>query len=391
MGAPATRVSAAALVLACLASCSGGSTGPARAALPESLPPGPYRARSEAQLELAKERRPELLRRTRVRHAQQAAVVRVDLSREPGDAPIGEFVACRFELSEPSGTTPKFDCVRPDGEVLRVKYGGAPEIPAEVAATRLVSALGFGADHVALVRTLRCFGCPREPYFVTKALDRVDLAERYARGLDYGTHVDFDWVSVERKHPGRTIVAGEKGWAWHELDLVDEASGGSPRAEVDALRLLAVFLAHWDNKLPNQRLVCLDGAADDGCSVPFAVVQDLGATFGPLKANLERWRETPVWADPAGCRVTMTQLPYGGTTFHDTAISETGRALLADALGRLSRAQVEALFAAARFAELAPLYRPRPVQEWADAFEAKVREIRSRRCDAAPPRSAASR
>lgn len=379
-GALATRVFPYALVAACLAACRGGEEKRAAALLPESLPPGSYRERSEPRLELAKERRAELLRRTRVRHATQPAIARVDFSREPGDAPIGELVACRFQLSEPTGTTPKFECVRPDGEVLRVKYGGAPEIPAEVAATRLLTALGFGADHVALARTVRCFGCPREPYFVTKALDRVDLAERYARGLDYGTHVDFDWVSVERKHPGRTIVAGEKGWAWHELDLVDETSGGSPRAEVDALRLLAVFLAHWDNKLPNQRLVCLEGATDDGCAAPFAVVQDLGATFGPLKANLEKWRETPVWADPTGCRVTMTKLPYGGTTFHDTVISEAGRALLADALGRLSRAQVEALFAAARFAELAPLYRPRPVTEWADAFEARVHEIRSRRC-----------
>ena len=29
----------------------------------------------------------------------------------------------------------------------------------------------------------------------------------------------------------------------------------APRAEVDAFRILAAFLAHWDNKSQNQRLV----------------------------------------------------------------------------------------------------------------------------------------
>jgi hypothetical protein len=378
-GRPLTIV--AGLVLAALGACRERAASRARSALPDSLPPGTYESRPAPPIEVDVGARMDLLRRTRVRSAPPTAIERVDFSREPGSAPIGAFVACRFRLSEPSGTTPKFECVRPDGEALKVKYGGAPEIPAEVAATRLLTALGFGADQVALVTTLRCFGCPREPYYVTKAVDRVGVAEEYARGLDEPSYVDFDWVSVERKHPGRTIVAGKKGWAWNELEVVDERSGGSTRAEVDALRLLAVFLAHWDNKTPNQRLVCPDGAGDqEGCTRPFAVVQDVGATFGPLKVDLDRWKGTAIWADPGGCRVSMTKLPYGGTTFHDTVISEPGRALLADQLGRLSRRQVEGLFVAARFAELALLYSPRPAEDWADAFEAKVREIRSRRC-----------
>jgi hypothetical protein len=351
--------------------------------LPRSLPPGDYASRTEPKIETAPGLRPALLRRTRVRRAPGIPIEKVDLSREPGEAPVGSFVACRYRPSEPTGTTPKFECVRPDGEVLRVKYGGAPEIPGEVAASRLLSALGFGADHVALVARLRCFGCPREPYYVSKALDRIGLTEEHARGLDYGSYVDFDWVSAERKHPGRTLVAGDKGWAWHELELVDERSGGSPRAEVDALRLLAVLLAHWDNKQPNQRLVCLDDApAPGGCAAPFAVVQDLGATFGPLKVDLGGWSETQVWADPQGCRVSMSKLPYGGTTFHDVVISEAGRALLADQLVRLTSRQVQGLFEGARFAGLAPLYSPRGVTEWAAAFAAKVEEIRSRRCGA---------
>lgn len=369
------------LVLSVLGACR--DNGGARRDLPESLPPGNYEPPTETALEVDEAAREDLLRRTRVRRAPAMPIEEVDLSREPGEAPLGAFVACRFRISEPTGTTPKFECVTPGGEVLKVKYGGALEIPSEVAATRLLAALGFGADRVALVTKLRCFGCPREPYYVTKAVDRVGVTERYARGLDYRSYVDFDWVSVERKHPGRTIVAGRKGWGWYELAAVDERSGGSTRAEVDALSLLAVFLSHWDNKDVNQRLVCLEAGRDPrGCAAPFAVVQDVGAAFGPLRIDLDRWRKTPIWADAQGCRLTMTKLPYAGTTFHDVTIGEAGRSLLAEQLARLSRRQVESLFASARFADVAPIYFPRSVTAWADAFEAKVAEIRGRRCDA---------
>ncbi len=48
--------------------------------------------------------------------------------------------------------------------MLKVKYGASPEVHTEVAATRLMHALGAGADRMYLVDTLRCFGCPEDPY-----------------------------------------------------------------------------------------------------------------------------------------------------------------------------------------------------------------------------------
>jgi hypothetical protein len=377
------RSLAAGLFVACLVACRGGDPA-ASASLPKALPAGSYEPRTQPSMKLDEAQRAELIRRTRVRESPAIPIDRVDFAAEPGDRPIGSYVTCRFQPSEPSGTTSKFECVLPDGEVLKVKYGGALEIHAEVAATRLLTALGFGADHVGLVANLRCFGCPREPYYVAKVLERLGLTEQHARGLDYGSYVDFDWVSAERKHPGRTVVAGRPGWGFYELAATDEKSGGATRADVDALHLVAMFLAHWDNKDINQRLICLDeGTTEDarGCAAPFAVVQDVGATFGPNRVALDEWRATPIWADPQGCRLTMTKLPYGGTTFHDVTISEAGRSLLADQLGRLSRRQIEGLFEGARFGKVAPVYRPRSVGEWADVFEAKVREIRGRRCE----------
>ena len=55
-----------------------------------------------------------------------------------------EVVECKLLIRTMGGTTPKFDCERPGNDVIRVKYGrGNPELHAEIAATRLLSALGL--------------------------------------------------------------------------------------------------------------------------------------------------------------------------------------------------------------------------------------------------------
>jgi hypothetical protein len=95
--------------------------------------------------------------------------------------------------------------------------------------------------------------------------------------------MDFVNVAVERKLKGDGVEAGgEKGWAFYELAKIDPARGGASRAEVDALRLMAVFLNHWDNKGPNQRLVC-EGDQPAPCAHPLAMMQDVGSDFGPRK------------------------------------------------------------------------------------------------------------
>src|SRR6185295_8017982 len=117
------------------------------------------------------------------------------------------------------------------------------------------------------------------------------------------SYTDFEWVGVERRLEGAEIEAGgQDGWAWHELDPVDPSRGAN-RAERDALRLVAVLLAHWDNKASNQRLMCLSPSTPDAgpCGRPFAYIHDLGATFGPNKINLDHWSKAPIWSDRARC------------------------------------------------------------------------------------------
>src|SRR5205085_1578284 len=102
-----------------------------------------------------------------------------------------------------------------------------------------------------------------------------------------------------------------KGWGFYDLDEVDPRAGGSSRAEVDALRLIAMVLHDWDNKAENQRLLCRPGglSRDGRCTDVLAFLQDVGATFGPTSLDLGAWRSRPLWADPKTCTVNMKGMP----------------------------------------------------------------------------------
>ena len=356
----------------------------------DRLPPGTYEPRTEPHWTVApaeaKAVRDHALARAQVWRRPAVPVEQADFKGGEGGAPPDpeRVIACKFITRPSSGTTPKFDCVLPDGEVVKVKYGGSAEQHAEVAASRLLGALGFGADRMELVPRVRCFGCPYSPFRTYQMLELARVDGAYTRRIDYDQYVDFRWVSVEHRFPASTIDAGEvKGWGFFELERIDPARGGAPRAHVDALRLAAVLLHHWDNKAENQRLVCLDDpkpAGNGECPRPFALIQDLGSTFGPNKVNFESWSTRPVWSG-AGCDVDMEDMPFGGATFGKASIGEEGRRFLADRLERLSEEQLRDLFAGARFAERQRGRGPGgAVDDWVRAFRAKAAQVASRTC-----------
>jgi hypothetical protein len=300
-------------------------------------------------------------------------VAQLDLTANPpgpGGLQPARDVPCRFDVTVVGGATPKFECALQDGTTAKVRYGrGNPEIPAELAATRLMSAIGFPTDRLYAVRSVACEGCPRFPFTALRCYRQIHLewacmpfrGERQVRS--------FAPAVVELRHPAAKIETfDDEGWAWYELDRIDPAAG-APREHVDALRLMAIFLAHWDNKAANQRLVCESGPAEGPapCARPLAIVQDLGGSFGPFKADLERWTSLPVWSDPRACAVSMEHLPFEGGTFGPRRVGERGRRMLADLLSQFSRRQVRDLFSAAGFEN---------VDGWTRAFEARVRQIR---------------
>lgn len=306
-----------------------------------------------------------------------------DLSSNPaGGVGPDDEVSCRFNPKMVGGTTPKFNCDLPSGETIKVKYGqGNPELNAEVASTRLLTALGFPADRMFVVRRVRCAGCPTFPFQALRCLDRIDVKTAcFPGGLNYNRIVDFDAAVVERRIDGRIIEATEdQGWGWYELTRIDPARGGSSPAEVDAFRLMAVFLAHWDNKDANQRLICPAGkeGPDGSCAAPIAIMQDLGATFGPTKVDLHNWRQGRIWKDGASCLVSMEHLPWGGGTFPESRISEGGRQQLLGLLQQLSDSQLRDLFESSGITRLDQVNaESRRVEAWIGAFKDRVKQIR---------------
>ena len=296
---------------------------------------------------------------------------RVDFAADPNSGIVNaKLTVCRYEPDGVSGTTPKFDCTLANGTTVKVKYGWTREIGSEIAASRLLHALGFGADRVSRVETVRCYGCPFQPFHTRSLLELLHLDGYFDKHINYDKYRDFHDVSVERNLDGEAIEVGaERGWAFYELDKIDPARGGATRAEVDALRLIAVFLHHWDNKTSNQRLLCVDSEKAD-CKQPLAMIQDVGSEFGPKKVRLSEWRARPVWhGDASACVVSMEWMPYDGGTFKNVAISEEGRKLLADRLTQLSQRQIETLFIAGGMES---------VPEWVAAFQDKVKQIASR-------------
>lgn len=305
----------------------------------------------------------------------------------PGSFAPNQTVRCDYVEDKLSGGTPKFKCAIGDDE-FRVKYGERNgEVFGEVAASRLLWALGFPTDSQYPVKVI-CRGCSDDPW--TK------------RGRANGEQ-EFPLAVIERKYDAREIEPGDQaGWSWPELDLVDERAGGAPRAHRDALKLLAVFIQHTDTKPEQQRLVCLDGREGDAaCRRPLMMLNDIGLTFGranrtnqntPGSTDLRAWEKVPVWRDPERCVGDLSKSLTG--TLENPVIGEAGRKLLATLLSQLSDAQIRQLFEVSRVArrtvETNGVEEAAPVADWVAAFKAKRRQIVEHRCPAAAAPSAAS-
>jgi hypothetical protein len=347
------------------------STGPERAA--QEGPPAEESQRSSRKRVLSADERDETLARAQIWRRPQVPVSEAYLGQ---DSSAPRELDCTFKLNHPSWTTPKVDCVTAEGEEIRIKYGVGGELPGEAATTRLLAALGFGADSITLIERLRCFGCPKEPFTVMKLVATTGTDDLYQHVINEESYEVFQWVALERRFPALAIdvTDGTEGWAFFELDKVDSSKGAAPRAHVDALRLLAVFLAHWDNKSENQRLVCLSEEWPEGtrCPKPFLLLQDVGSTFGPRRVDLEDWERAPIWKDRVTCTITMRELPVKGATFGEVRVGDEGRRFLSGLLDELTDVQLADLFSGARFDKRRGPFAPSSdVEEWVRAFKAR--------------------
>jgi hypothetical protein len=168
----------------------------------------------------------------------------------------------------------------------------------------------------------------------------------------------------------------DQGWSFDEL---------APGEQTDALRLLAAFIAHGDDKPENQRLVCPFDAigAYNRCTMPRLLIADLGSTFGrganglglidgKSRPTFAAWSTLPVWEDRATCRVHWATRNAHG----NPVISEGGRRFAAARLAALTSRQIRDLFTVARVERLGAA----SIDEWARAFERRRAEIVETRC-----------
>lgn len=303
----------------------------------------------------------------------------------PAAQRIGAETTCTYvHPDQPlSGDTPKFECAILKDDELKVKYGEKNgEVYAEVAASRLLWALGFKADTMLPTR-VTCHNCPVDPF----AMSTTDW--RKNPPTEVATRV-FDPAVIERDLPGKKVeTPGYEGWAWPELDRTRRN-----RAQIDAFKLLAVFIQHSDSKPDQQAIVCEQGRSqkdakgNESCRTAWLVIKDLGATFGKAtrlnnsKMNLEDWEGAGVWK-PTSAKATagkagqcVGDLPRSMTgNLEDPVISEAGRRLLAQKLMQLSDRQIRDLFTVSQVEK-----RGDRVADWVRVFKTKRAEIVSARC-----------
>lgn len=363
--------------------CSSGAFGPS-IETPATPSPRPID-------KLTLEERRALLERAEV--WQPTRVASLDLLAGP-DAKDGfrfnESVECEFDFPDKpfSGVTPKFDCRFSPDDKVKVKYGrDNGEVYAEVAATRLFWAMGFFVDRMYPVR-VTCHQCPENPHRESTTNWQLGRPSRVATRV-------FAPATIERPFKGEDIeVPGYEGWGWRELEHVGGEDGGATRAQIDALKLLAVFVQHVDSKPEQQALVCADDdvtedrRGNESCRRPKLVVKDLGSTFGAAhklrydKMQLASWRSVDIWKDKDSCQGHLTR-SFVGSLEHPR-ISEAGRKFLADRLSQLSDAQLRDLFTAARVEERPDRVdgRQATVADWVAAFKDKRAQITEHRCRA---------
>lgn len=312
----------------------------------------------------------------------------------PASQRIPAQVACAFVFPDKplSGMTPKFQCDLGKDDVVKVKYGEKNgEVYAEVAASRLLWALGFQSDVMYPTR-VTCRNCPADP-FATSSAD-------WQRGSPKNVStMEFDPAVIEREGGSAVEVPGYEGWAFPELDKLGGRAGGATRAELDALKLLAVFIQHSDSKPGQQEIVCQEGRkakdakGNETCAEAWLVIKDLGGSFGKAtklntsKMKLADWDEAGIWKDAKQCIGDMPRSFTG--SLEDPVIGEAGRRFLAERLSQLSDRQIRDLFTVSNVTKRGETIegadgkkRPVIVDDWVRVFKRKRAEIAAARCAA---------
>jgi len=217
----------------------------------------------------------------------------------------------------------------------------------EVAAARVMWALGFPVDDLWPVREVHCFGCPSDPFYPNKSKKIYP-------------ELVFEDAVVERRIKGKKIESEPtlfgQGWDWGEARAALKGASRQQQIEFEGLLVILSLLNHISNDFEQQRIVCDKGSigADGLCNRTIMMVQDLGSTFGhkskeyKSKGSFKHWSKEPVFSDPGKC---VLNLEF--STEHDSkdvklTISQEGVDFIKSKLSRLPEESVHAIFELAK-------------------------------------------
>jgi hypothetical protein len=380
------RTVALTLLVVALTGCAKGRNGPSPETKPAS---GPHTLKKLSVAE-----RQQAMERANVwRSLNTSSLNIVKGPNLPAGERVPSQVTCTYVHPDKplTGDTPKFLCDLGGGDVVKVKYGEKNgEVYAEVAGTRLLWALGFQAD-VMYPTKVTCKNCPADPFAVS------GVGWQKTSPKDGATRV-YDPAVIERAGGTNIEVPGFEGWAWPELDKIGTSPGGATRAQLDALKLLAVFIQHSDSKPDQQDIVCDDGKkqkdarGNETCASAWLVIKDLGVTFGKStrmnssKMTLADWESVPIWKDANQCIGDMPRSLTG--SLENPKISEAGRRFLSDRMMQLRDRQIRDLFTVSNVMrrhetiEADGHKRPVTIDDWVRVFKKKRTEITSAHCAA---------
>jgi hypothetical protein len=200
-------------------------------------------------------------------------------------APKGPFTFLKEDTS--GGVQPKIDVRDATGREWDVKFG--EEVHAEIAANRLVWALGYVAEEIYFLPTGT----------ITGMANPAKMKEFIAP--------DGTFAKASFRLRGDTSKRAEERWTFDQNPFIRTR-------ELSGLAILMTMLCNWDIQgTRNNRILAVDGEAH-------YIVSDLGGTFGKMGAtlvpkskwNLEDFRKEEFIEGVEGGQVDLDYEGFGG-------------------------------------------------------------------------------
>lgn len=161
----------------------------------------------------------------------------------------------KFVEEDSQGTQPKVEVTDANGDKWKVKFG--EEVHAEIAATRLLWAFGYGAE---------------ETYFVPSG--KIEGITSLKRAKEY-IAADGSFKNARFERRAKNIERTKTAWAWGDNPFVGTK-------ELSGLGILMTMINNWDTRRVSKNNIVMRVSAPDGTLEDWYIVEDVGSSFGKM-------------------------------------------------------------------------------------------------------------